>query len=176
MIPKDYSYIKLKPEQAVILRKNILTLEMDLLQFIQRITNYKALKKSENQYRVMMRKALDESSQEIRAFFSSMPQFHEPTQKAPRVIHTRQQREKITHHREPIKKIRKPKMQIRKIGHKEAKREKLEPTRLEHFKNRIRAIKEREQIASNQKEKARSGIQDKLGEIKRRLSQLGVNV
>ena len=151
---KDYSYIRLHPEQATTLRKTILTLEMDLLQLIQRIINYKALRKSENQYRVMLRRTLEEASKEIRDIFSNIPQVHE----------------KIKPKQKPAEKIKHSK---EKAGKKIKSIKKTEKSGRIDVKDRLKEIREREEIARKQKDKAKSNIEDKLNEIKKRLAGLG---
>lgn len=153
MIQKEYSYIKLNNEHAIELRKKILTLEMDVLQLVQRIANYKILRKSENQYRILLKKALEDSSKDIRTFFSIVPQIHA---------------------KNPIEKhIKKTGKKIEKIkGKPEKTSKKIEKESKSDIKNRFNDIREREQASVKQKGKEKSHIENKLDEIKRRLARL----
>ena len=177
MIPREYSYIKLKPEQTISLRKNILTLEMDLLQLVQRIVNYKMLRKSETQHRVMLRKTLDGASKEIKTLISSIPQIQAPKHVKPK--------ERAKYHKEHIEvkhhKERKELREIRSI--KQKKRvtpKKIQTPKVEKHVEKSRQISRQIEKPKAQERKesqdSKSKIQDRLNEIKRRLSDLGVGV
>lgn len=76
--PKQQAYVQLGAEDAVIAKKDVLAIEMNLLQIITKITAYKKLRKQEVKDRIELKKRLREAKSGIIGLTEIFPVVEKP--------------------------------------------------------------------------------------------------
>ncbi len=75
---KELAYLMLEPQEANSARKDVLTMEMNLLHSLSKINNYKRLRKEEINTRIELKKLLGECREYMAKIMEIMPEVEKP--------------------------------------------------------------------------------------------------
>ncbi len=76
--PKQQAYVKLETGDAISSKKDVLSIEMNLLQIISKIGAYKKLRKQEIRDRIELKKRLRDIKSEIAGLMGIFPEVEKP--------------------------------------------------------------------------------------------------
>lgn len=75
---KEQPYVKIETDEAVSNKKRILSCELSLLKIIDRIGNYKSLRKVETKVRLELKKGLKDIKKEVKGIYDILPDIEKP--------------------------------------------------------------------------------------------------
>lgn len=82
--PRQQAYVRLEHEESVTAKKNILSIEMNLLQILTKIGEYKKFRKQEIRDRIELKKKLRTIKTESIEFMERVPEVEKPKLKIKR--------------------------------------------------------------------------------------------
>ncbi len=78
MEKKQQAYVRLETEEAIVAKRDVLSLQMELLQTLSKISSYKKLRKQETRDRIELKKRLREVKLAMGSLLELIPEVEKP--------------------------------------------------------------------------------------------------